>query len=98
MKPKFAILYEEGHEAENNFHVFRIHDYAEMSEDRMKQALYPREPQGEYFIFRFDEEVSIGRFDIHQLISTHRIFDNDFVEGSPIYLTGEKLLEYRIGQ
>ncbi len=98
MKPKFAILYEEGHEAENNYHVFRIHDYAEMSEDRMKQALYPREPQGEYFIFRFDEEVSIGRFDIHQLISTHRIFDNDFVEGSPIYLTGEKLLDYRIGQ
>ncbi len=98
MKPKFAILYEEGHEAENRYHVFRIHDYAEMSENRMKQALYPRNPQGDYFIFRFDEEVSIGRFDINNLISTYRIFDKDFIEGMPIFLKGEKLLQFRIMQ
>ena len=96
MKPKFAILYKEGHEAENRYHVFRIHDYAVMSEERMRQALYPRDPQGEYFIFRFDEEVSIGRFDIARLIDTHRIFDRDFVENAPIYLTGEELMEFRM--
>ena len=98
MKPKFAILYEEGHEAENKYHVFRIHDYAEMSENRMKQALYPRNPQGDYFIFRFDEEVSLGRFDINNLISTYRIFEKDFIEGMPIFLKGEKLLQFRIMQ
>lgn len=95
MKPKFAILYEEGHEQDNNYHVFRIHDFAEMSEERMRQALYPREPKGDYFVFRFDEEVSIGRFDIHGLISTHRIFNSNHVEGSPVYLRGSELMEYR---
>ena len=96
MRPRFAILYEEGHEEENNYHVFRIHDYAEMTEERMRQALYPREPQGDYFVFRFDEEVSIGRFDIHRLISTYRIFDKDFVEGMPLYPKGNELMEYKL--
>ena len=96
MRPKFAILYEEGHEAENKYHVFRIHDYAEMSEERMRQALYPREPHGDYFVFRFDEEVSVGRFDIQRLISTHRIFDKDFVEGMPLYPKGDELMQYKL--
>ncbi len=96
MRPRFAILYADGHEAENKYHVFRIHDYAEMSEGRMRQALYPREPKGDYFIFRFDEEVSIGRFDIHNLISTHRIFDKDFIDGAPIFLTGKELMDYKL--
>ena len=96
MRPKFAILYEEGHEEENKYHVFRIHDFAEMSEGRMRQALYPREPKGDYFVFRFDEEVSIGNFDIHRLISTHRVFDNNFVEGAPIYPIGRELMDYRL--
>ena len=95
MKPRFAILYEEGHEQENKYHVFRIHDFAVMTEDRMRRAQYPREPKGDYFIFRFDEEVSIGRFDISRLISTHRIFDPYFVEGAPIYAKGKELTEYK---
>jgi hypothetical protein len=94
MRPKFAILYEEGHE--DKYHVFRIHDYAEMTEDRMRQALYPREPQGDYFVFRFDEEVSIGRFDIHRLISTRRVFDTNFIEGGPVYPTGKELMDYKL--
>lgn len=94
MRPKFAILYEEGHE--DKYHVFRIHDYAEMTEDRMRQALYPREPKGNYFVFRFDEEVSIGRFDIQRLISTRRVFDTNFVEGGPVYPTGKELMDYKL--
>ena len=96
MRPKFAILYEEGHEAENRYHVFRIHDFAEITEERMRQALYPREPKGDYFVFRFDEEVSIGRFDIQRLISKHRKSDKDFVEGGPLYPTGKELMEYKV--
>ena len=96
MKPKFAILYEEGHENENKYHVFRIHDYAVMTEDRMRKALYPREPKGDYFVFRFDEEVSIGHFDVSRLISTRRFFDKDYVEGCPLYPMGKELLDYRL--
>ena len=93
MRPKFAILYEEGHE--DKYHVFRIHDYAEMTEERMRQALYPREPKGDYFIFRFDEEVSIGKVDISKFISTHRLSDKDYVENAPLYPTGKELIVFK---
>lgn len=95
MKPKFAILYEEGHEKENKYHVFRIHDYAVMTEERMVKALYPRKPKGDYFIFRFDEEVSVGKIDINRLIGMRRLEPN-FTEGAPIYLKGEELLKFKL--
>ena len=95
MKPKFAILYEEGHDTENKYHVFRIHDYAEMTENRMKEAKYPREPKGDYFIFRFDEEVSIGRIDIAELIGIHRLSNSDYKDGMPIFMKGSELIKYR---
>ena len=95
MKPKFAILYEEGHEQENSYHVFRIHDYAVMTKERMKLAQYPREPKGDYFIFRFDEEIRIGNFNINLLIKKHRLFDAEYESGKPIYLKGEELMRYK---
>ena len=95
LRPKFAILYEEGHETENKYHVFRIHDFEVMTEERMRRALYPGEPQGDYFIFRFDEEVSIGKFDINRYINAKRA-ETDFVEGMPLYPTGAELMNYAI--
>ena len=95
MRPKFAILYEKGHAKDGKYRVFRIHDYAEMTEEKMRLALYPREPHGDYFVFRFDEEVSIGLFDIDKLISERRANDNNFVEGAPIYPTGKELMDYK---
>ena len=99
MKPKFAILYEGGHEHENKYHVFRIHDYAVMTENRMRQADYPTNnggPHGNYFIFRFDEEISIGQFDINALITLYRLDHPKYLYGTPIYPTGEELLKFRI--
>lgn len=95
MKPKFAILYEKGHDTENKYHVFRIHDYAEMSESRMREAKYPREPKGDYFIFRFDEEISIGRINIAELIGIHRLSTSDYKDGMPIFMKGSELTKYR---
>ena len=94
MKPKFAILYEEGHESENKYHVFRIHDMAKMTEERMRQALYPFDPKGDYLIFRFDDEISIGQFDIAALIADH--ISKGHVKGAPIYPTGEELFKYKV--
>ena len=51
-------------------------------------------PKGDYFIFRFDEEVSIGAFDIGRLIAWHRL-DKDHVEGRPLFIKGEELLRFR---
>ncbi|WP_294242627.1 hypothetical protein [Pseudobutyrivibrio sp.] len=101
MRPRFAILYEEGHERENKYHVFRIHDYAVMKEERMRKAKYPTNhggPKGSYFIFRFDEEVNIGEFDICRLIEDTCNLDSNYQKGSPIFPTGEILLNYRINK
>lgn len=95
MKVKFAILYEEGREGENAYHIFRVHDTAVMTEERMREALYPREPKGEYFIFRFDEEINMGSFDIAHLIGQHRLSTLDYKEGTPIFVKGEELIKYR---
>lgn len=92
MKPKFAILYEDGHE--DTYHVFRIHDTAVMDKERMEASLYPN-PKGKYFIFRFDEEVSIGKFDLKKLIGIHRLSHADYQDGAPIFPTGAELLKYR---
>ena len=95
-QPVFAILYEYGHEAENRYHVFRIHDHAVMDEERMRKAMYPGNPQGDYFIFRFDEEISLGKLELQTAISKERIEKGEtFVEGAPIYLKGEELIKYR---
>ena len=97
MRPLFAIIYEE--DKPEDYHVFKIHDFAEMSEERMRQAMYPTNhggPNGDYFIFRFDEEVNIGRFNINALINFHRISDKEsFVEGAPLYPTGKELMKYK---
>ena len=95
IRPKFAILYEEGHENDNKYHVFHIHDTAKIPEERMRKALYPRDPQGDYFIFRFDEEVSIGRLDIARYLS-EQSQDPGFVYGMPLYPTAKELLSYRL--
>ncbi len=98
MRPKFAILYEKGFEKENRYHVFRIHDFAVMTEERMRRALYPTNhggPKGNYFVFRFDEEISIGRFDINRFINMKRL-EPEYKDGQPLYPKGGELLEYRL--
>lgn len=95
MKPKFVILYEQGKLHENKYRVFRVHDYAEMSENRMRLAQYPTEPQGDYFIFRMDEEVRIGEFDINMVVSAYMIEHKEEYKGQPIYITGKDLIKWK---
>lgn len=92
-KPRFAILYEEGHEQENNYHVFRIHDMAVMNEARMIKAKYLK-AKGDYFIFRFDEEISLGNIDIKTLIESRKT-QPGFVPYAPLYVKGEELMAFR---
>ena len=95
MKPKFVILYEENHLHENNYHVFRVHDYAKMTEERMRQALYPGDPKGDYFIFRMDEEITIGAYDIHAVVNEYMVKNKLENNGQPVYVTGEQLLKHQ---
>ena len=92
LNPRFAILYQEGNEPANSYHVFRIHDFAEMSEERMRKALYPREPKGNYFIFRFDEEVNFGKLNLPKILEEFKSEEY----GKPIIKKGRELIKFRM--
>lgn len=90
----FVVLYEEGHESENAFRVFRVHHHATMDEDRMRKAWYPN-PKGKYFCYVFDEEVTLGTLDVASVINDRAEAYPDEKLGIPIFLTGTDLLKYR---
>lgn len=95
-KVEFIILYEFEHESENKFRVFRVHDHTILDEEKMRKMNY-KNPKGRYYCYKLSEEVSLGKFDISKLISLHRIGEREnFIEGSPIIISGKELLKYRI--
>lgn len=90
----FVILYEIGHESENKIRVFHVHHHATMNEERMRKALY-NDPQGKYFCYVFDEEVTLGKLDVASLISEWKKLNPQEEVGTPIFVKGEELLQYR---
>lgn len=92
----FVILYEEGHEAENRYRVFRVHHHATMTADRLKQSKYPSKPSAsKYFCYVFDEEVTLGNLDIAQLLSDYKSSHPATTYGEPLFLSGEDVKGYR---
>ncbi len=89
-KVSFVVLYDITNIA-NSFRVFRVHHTAIMDEERMRKAQYP-DPQGRYFCYVFDEEVSLGDLDVQKIVNDH----SDLPRGTPIYLKGSELIEYRL--
>ena len=91
---KFVILYE--HNAESNgYRVFHVHHNATMDEERMRKALYP-DPEGNYYCYVFDEEVQLStKINLTKIISDAKS-SPDYVEGMPIFKTGEELMCYKI--
>ena len=90
----FVILYEIGHENDNKIRVFHVHHHATMNEERMRKALY-NDPQGKYFCYVFDEEVTLGKLDVASLISEWKKLNPQEEVGTPIFVKGEELLQYR---
>ena len=90
----FVVLYGEGHEGENKIRVFRVHHHATMNEERMRRAWYPN-PQGKYFCYVFDEEVTLGPLDVSSAVADWSKAHPTEESGTPIFLTGEALLKYR---
>ena len=105
VKPRFVILYN-NEDKELNYRVFRVHDYAEMEKARMEKAEYPFDVKGDsYFIFRFDEEIRIGDFDIKTLVEEYqtelymkydKFYKNhQYNKGQPLFVTGADLMNYK---
>ena len=91
----FVVLYEYGHDYENHYRVFHVHHHAYIKEDRMRETKYLKEPKGNYFCYIFDEEVTLGKLDIHRLISEERIGNRKYIDGAPIFRKGSELMAYR---
>lgn len=90
---KFVILYRFSEENKNDYRVFHVHHNATMNEDRMKKAMYPN-PHGNYYCFVFDEEVELSsRINLANIISDAKSAP-DYVDGMPVFKTGEELLNY----
>lgn len=89
---KFVILYE--HNAESNgYRVFHVHHHATMDEERMQKAWYP-EPKGNYYCYVFDEEVQLSsKINLTDILASAKSLP-DYVDGMPIFVTGEELMEY----
>ncbi len=97
-KIQFVILYTDDVEKTKNYRVFHVKDTArKVSEERMRKTWYPWDPKGNYYFFRFDEEITLGKIDICRLLSD--LIDNkgSFNEGEPLFTTAENLINYRNG-
>lgn len=93
---QFVILYKWDEDYKNEYRIFHVHHHAVMSAERMRQALYPGEPSGNYFCFVFDEEVKLApAINVANLIAHARLNTSEpYIDGSPLILTGEQLMEY----
>lgn len=101
-KIEFVILYSENYEDTGEYRVFHVKDTAsKVTEERMRNTWYPMDVNGEYFFFRFDEEVNIGRLNISGLIEElkvkHVIEFKTYSPKEPLFCTTEDVLKYRNG-
>ena len=97
---KFVILYTDGVKSSGEYRVLHVKDTApRVSEERMKEIWYPYEPKGNYFFYRFDEEVTVGKLRIADLIvdlqKKHQKKFGAYTPGEPLFTTAKELLHYR---
>jgi hypothetical protein len=99
---QFVILYTDDMEETGDYRVFHVKDTAgRVSEERMRKAGYPLEVNGNYFFFRFDEEVSIGQLNIKELINhlktKHLEEFGGYVPNEPLFTSTNVVLRFRNG-
>ena len=92
---KFVVLYDKDKEYTNEYIVYKVKTQGPRNKEQMMDMNYPYEPHNRYFCYTLDEEVNLGRFDIHEALSQARIDRKIIDDGEPLYLTGEELLKYR---
>lgn len=99
---QFVILYTDGVEQTGEYRVFHVRDTAsKVTEERMCGTWYPFDVKGPHFFFRFDEEVTLGKLHICELIAHLRVKHleefGSYEEGEPMFTTAENVLDYREG-
>ena len=87
---RFVVMYELADPAK--YMVYRVRNNAFIKQERMRLSEYPN-PQGNYFCFILDEQVSFGAVNIPALLNSHqRKLGPKFVEGAPFCVKGAELI------
>lgn len=103
---KFVLLYEFGKESEGIRFAFRVKNTGEMLKQQMIETGYINPGHEIYFCYFFDEEISLGEFDVIKIIEEdkeryekeiekNKKLPKEYAIGRPIYLLGRDLLKFR---
>ena len=103
---KFVLLYEYGKEEQGVRFAFRVKHASERKKQQMVELGYLNPEHESYFCYFFDEEVTLGEFNISDIIEQDKHNYKEeiekkgrqstpYAEGRPIYLNGKELLKFR---
>lgn len=97
---KFVILYMDGEK--KVYKAFRVKNTGELSREQMISQGYLNPRHDKYFCYFFDEEITLGDFDINEIIKTDKKkYEADtkqkeeYAEGQPVFMSGEELIKFR---
>lgn len=90
---KFVVLYKDG---ENKvYKAFRVKNTGELSREQMLKQGYINPRHDRYFCYFFDEEITLGEFDIEGIIQAEKSKSAEYSKGMPIYLKGSEMIKFR---
>ena len=95
---RFLILYFNSTESDNAYRVFRIRSCVHKNGKWMQATGYPQMEEADephnYYCYYLEEEVSLGELDLRAFL-THKRLVEGYIEGAPIFTTGEEVLKLR---
>ena len=99
---KFVILYEFEKEDKGVYKAFRVKNIGELTKQQMIDTGYINPRHDAYLCYFFDEEITLGEFDIKKIIEAdkkkHEVDakqKKEYAEGQPVYMSGKELIKYR---
>lgn len=96
---KFVILYEFEKEDKGVYKAFRVKNIGELTKQQMIDTGYINPRHDAYLCYFFDEEITLGEFDIKKIIEADRMKHEadskqkkEYAEGQPVYMSGKELI------
>lgn len=90
---KFVLLYMDGQN--KVYKAFRVKNTGELTREQIANQGYANPRHERYFCYFFDEEITLGEFDINAIVEAEKAKNAGYTKGMPVYLTGEELIKFR---